>query len=956
MNPEIFGAFQELKGLDDNTFSFDKPGIMKLNRFLTDADGDKEEEIVVVDPEATKCDDLKDDYNGEVILKCCVCNGLITKEPKEVKIDKELNRANVGEDCPYCYNDSGFDIVGKVNVPKQLGDDEEVEEFVAEEEPVEEAPVVEEDFTGGPVEFVQRVLGVPVYRRGDGVLTATYRGKSVQSNDIAGIEDKIRGIGDEERKKLDRLPESKKSLKESWKKTPTDLFKDYLDLTEFALEKDGDSYRLTDLQGGNLGNIESDRFDSAKEIFDRMDDYIYDYYVRPIEEEAENVGFELPDGDLEALVNWYKEHKDEHPEYADDFAVLDMIVNHADEVDLSKAVSHLFDESYKKACKRAVESVSKKRALKEGFRSNIIEFPSGDYVYVGVEDGKLYAGGATNTGIFHEYEIDIEGEEPTDWELQDLYDKIIEEHPEYLEETLSEAKNSKFVGKFNRPLTDDEIDKFVEVISDAAKNYGFDISKLRVDSSDNKKKPSFYGVGPVKISLPVSGYSGKFRNFRGDTIQGINNIIFYCRCALGYPDYENHKDKLSNIVGFGNDNFDSKQYSINITTDGYKKDYRAHKDDKYRFDGKDFYLYDDTIDEFESGIINWFDKFLREVSGDYVESCLKTSGKSELTEVRADEVEILDLWDEVYGAVAGDSEYKKGTHKRNNGVGLKPDRFNPVNDNDIEVRGVDFDELKPVKDVIDNEFAGRGVTYDEYINKHDRKYPARVVIHIPEDEIIDDVSVKIVKNGDKKDLGESVETISVETDSDVVKVEPSEDGKIKVEAEPKEEEKPNTDAVIEPVDDELKAEIEANTDGDEEETGEVESSDNTNDIEEIDETEFDELGESYLKEVYNNVDSFKTTGGYVNGDKIKLEGVIKFKSGKQAKTSFVFESISKTSRGKYKMIGENLQITNRKNAYILTGKIKDKKFCLESLTYNYTAKDANGGKSIRAYGTKKLNK
>ena len=867
MNPEIYDAFQELKGLDDNTFSFDYPGVMKLNTFLNDR-GEEEEQIVVVDPEAKSEEEMKDDYNGEVILKCCVCDGLITKEPKEVIIDKELNRANVGEECPYCYNDSGFDVVGKVSVPAKLGDDEEVEEFVAEEEPVEETPVVEEDFTGGPVEFVQRVLGVPVYKRGDGVLTATYRGKSVQANDIAGIEDQIHGIGAEERKKLDRLPESKKSLKESEEKTPTDLFKDYLDLTEFALEKDGDSYRLTDLQGGNLGNIESDRFDSAKEIFDRMDDYIYDYYVRPIEEESENAGFELPDGDLEALVNWYKEHKDEYPEYADDFAVLDMIVNHADEVDLSKAVSHLFDESYKKACKRAVESVSKKRALKEGLRSNIIEFPSGDYVYVAVEDGKLYAGGATNTGIFHEYEVDIEGEEPTDGELQDLYDKIIEEHPEYLEE-LDESCNKKKLKE--SPMYD------LRAQYDSRKSFN---NKAYVDT-DGRGNDTLYSYNTPVVQI------------RGDKVTLL-------------PKWNFSATTVRHVKEF------LKQH-------GFKAD------------------------------------SLAQIAKDYGSTVEESCRKDLLKETKADEEEILDLWDEVYGAVAGDAEYKKGTHKRNNGVGLKPDRFNPVNDNDIEVRGVDFDELKPVKDVIDNEFAGRGVTYDEYTNKHDRKYPARVVIHIPEDEIIDDVSVKIVKKGDKKDLDESVETISVETDSDVVKVEPSEDGKIKVEAEPKEE--PAEDgAVIEPVDDELKAEIEANTDEEEEETGEVESSDNTDEIEEIDETEFDELGESYLKEVYNNVDSFKTTGGYVNGDKIKLEGVIKFKSGKQAKTSFVFESISKTSRGKYKMIGENLQITNRKNAYILTGTIKDKKFCLESLTYNYTAKDANGGKSIRAYGTKKISK
>lgn len=735
MNPEIYDAFQELKGLDDNTFSFDYPGVMKLNTFLNDK-GEEEEQIVVVDPEAKSEEEMKDAYNGEVILKCCVCGGLITKEPKEVFIDKELNRANVGEECPYCYNDAGYDVVGKVSVPSKLGDDEEVEEFVAEEEPVEETPAVEEDFTGGPVEFVQRVLGVPVYKRGDGVLTATYRGKSISAKDVDGIEYQIRGIGSEERKKLDRLP-----------------------------------------------------------------------------------------------------------------------------------------ESYKKACKEAIKSVSKKRALKEGFRSNIIEFPSGDYVYVGAEDGKLYAGGATNTGIFHEYEIDIEGEEPTDSELQELYELIIKEHPEYEDEITESCKKGSKKKLKESPMYD------LRTQYDSRKSFN---NKAYVDT-DGKGNDTLYSYNTPVVQI------------RGDKVTLL-------------PKWNFSATTVRHVKEF------LKQH-------GFKAD------------------------------------SLAQIAKDYGSTVEESCRKDLLKETKADEEEILDLWDEVYGAVAGDAEYKKGTHKRNNGVGLKPDRFNPINGNDIEVRGVDFDELKPVKDVIDNEFAGRGVTYDEYTNKHDRKYPARVVIHIPEEEIIDDVSVKIVKKGDKKDLDESVETISVETDSDVVKVEPSEDGKIKVEAEPKEEEdKPEEDVVIEPVDDELKAEIEANTDEEEEETDEVESSDNTDEIEEIDETEFDELGESYLKEVYNNVDSFKTTGGYVNGDKIKLEGVIKFKSGKQAKTSFVFESISKTSRGKYKMIGENLQITNRKNAYILTGTIKDKKFCLESLTYNYTAKDANGGKSIRAYGTKKLSK
>lgn len=76
-------------------------------------------------------------------------------------------------------------------------------------------------------------------------------------------------------------------------------------------------------------------------------------------------------------------------------------------------------------------------------RENIFEFPSGDYVYVGIDFDKktIYAGGATNTGIFRETEIDLDEDDSLDGNLIRLYDTITEEHPEYFEtdEALSEA-------------------------------------------------------------------------------------------------------------------------------------------------------------------------------------------------------------------------------------------------------------------------------------------------------------------------------------------------------------------------------------------------------------------------------------------------------------------------------------------------------------------------------------
>lgn len=214
--------------------------------------------------------------------------------------------------------------------------------------------------------------------------------------------------------------------------------------------------------------------------------------------------------------------------------------------------------------------------------------------------------------------------------------------------------------------------------------------------------------------------------------------------------------------------------------------------------------------------------------------------------------------------------------------------------------------------------------------------------------------------GENKPINESIENILVETDSDTINVKPSEDGKVTVEAQPKEVET----GTLEPVSPETKAEIEA-ANGIEEESEEetveepetsVEEDEGEVEVTDFDEDQFNELGESYLKEVYGNVNNFKITKGYIDGDRIKLEGLINFNSGKQAKTSFVFESFNVSKRGKYKFIGENIQITNRKNAFIMSGDIKEGKLLPESLTYNYNAKDANTGKFQRVYGTVKIKK
>ena len=117
------------------------------------------------------------------------------------------------------------------------------------------------------------------------------------------------------------------------------LFDEFLDLTEFRLlkHKDG-TFSLEDQQCANLGDIEDDRFASASEILDRMDVYIQDYLIEDIEDALDEKSIEI-DCDWEE----YGQYRDSIPDYKFDFDLLDMIVNHFDEVDLNNCDYSLVD-------------------------------------------------------------------------------------------------------------------------------------------------------------------------------------------------------------------------------------------------------------------------------------------------------------------------------------------------------------------------------------------------------------------------------------------------------------------------------------------------------------------------------------------------------------------------------------------------------------------------------------
>ena len=182
-------------------------------------------------------------------------------------------------------------------------------------------------------------------------------------------------------------------------------------------------------------------------------------------------------------------------------------------------------------------------------------------------------------------------------------------------------------------------------------------------------------------------------------------------------------------------------------------------------------------------------------------------------------------------------------------------------------------------------------------------------------------------------VNESIQEIEIETDTD----------KIKIESEPKEE---SGEDVLAPVSPETENEIMSNGED------EVDIP-----LDDFDEETFDGLGESFLKNVYENVKGYKTESvKEQDGNKLVVEGLITFNSGKVKKTSFIFEAKDITKSGKVRFIGENCQLSRGKKSFTVAGKIQEGKFISESLNYNYRAKDAKSGKSTRMYGTVRTNK
>lgn len=120
-------------------------------------------------------------------------------------------------------------------------------------------------------------------------------------------------------------------------------------------------------------------------------------------------------------------------------------------------------------------------------------------------------------------------------------------------------------------------------------------------------------------------------------------------------------------------------------------------------------------------------------------------------------------------------------------------------------------------------------------------------------------------------------------------------------------------------------------------------------LENLDETKFDKLINKYLHNVYENVDTYTTTKGSLDDttNKVIMEGTIKYTSGKEVPTKFIFEALSITKHNSIKLKGLNESFSKARTPFTLLGRIKSNNLVCECLRYNYNTKQLNKSKKVK---------
>ena len=221
----------------------------------------------------------------------------------------------------------------------------------------------------------------------------------------------------------------------------------------------------------------------------------------------------------------------------------------------------------------------------------------------------------------------------------------------------------------------------------------------------------------------------------------------------------------------------------------------------------------------------------------------------------------------------------------------------------------------------------------------------------------------------KRNLKEAIEDVTINTENETMTMTTKDDGGVVVETSPNNKEIADDfieepveseetfepgDEIIGDISDDDVDEIELNSEVDALEDEDIDALDEPDefDAEEFDEESFDNLGESYLRRQYDNVEGFKTVNAKVFNNSLIVEGVIRFNSGASKGTSFVFEA-SKMNNNEVMFEGYNTQISRGKKTFRLNCSLNEGCIKPQKMSYNYMAKNELN-ESVRVNGTVKV--
>ncbi len=146
------------------------------------------------------------------------------------------------------------------------------------------------------------------------------------------------------------------------------FFYSLLELYEFELIVDNNDncFKLHDLQGGNLGNIEGDKFDNLSDIIARLDIYHEDYIYNPLEERVISNEV-IPKDDWDILAARFLRSKDAY-EILESIDVSEYQKNDSPQYN-KEEIKELLDKEdsiYKIACQKFFDTKDNEVILEDG--------------------------------------------------------------------------------------------------------------------------------------------------------------------------------------------------------------------------------------------------------------------------------------------------------------------------------------------------------------------------------------------------------------------------------------------------------------------------------------------------------------------------------------------------------------------------------------------------------------